>query len=61
LRCRLRAGLAERKPDAYVVKARMASDLVLALQTALRGDRFISPYTGLEEVDDQKLLTTCHF
>jgi DNA-binding NarL/FixJ family response regulator len=34
----------------YVIKARMASDLVLALQAALRGDRFISPCAELEGV-----------
>jgi DNA-binding NarL/FixJ family response regulator len=34
----------------YVVKPRMASDLVLALHAALRGDHFISPCAELEGV-----------
>jgi DNA-binding NarL/FixJ family response regulator len=34
----------------YVVKAPLASDLVLALHAALRGDRFISPSAELEGV-----------
>jgi DNA-binding NarL/FixJ family response regulator len=35
----------------YVVKSRMASDLVRALHTTLRGDRFISPCPELEGVE----------
>jgi DNA-binding NarL/FixJ family response regulator len=35
----------------YVLKARMASDLVTALQAALRGERFISPCPELEGIE----------
>jgi DNA-binding NarL/FixJ family response regulator len=34
----------------YVVKSRLASDLVPALHAALEGSRFISPSPGLEEL-----------
>lgn len=33
----------------YVVKARLASDLLLALRSALEDRRFVSPVRGLEE------------
>jgi DNA-binding NarL/FixJ family response regulator len=35
----------------YVVKSRMASDLVLAVHAALRGERFISPCPELEGIE----------
>jgi len=35
----------------YVVKARMASDLAIALHAALRGERFISPCPELEGIE----------
>jgi len=34
----------------YVVKTRLATDLIPALRSALAGERFISPCPGLEEL-----------
>jgi len=34
---------------AYVIKARLASDLITAIHEALEGHRFVSPTIGLEE------------
>jgi DNA-binding NarL/FixJ family response regulator len=37
----------------YVIKSRLASDLIPALHAALEGKRFVSPFPGIEELQEQ--------